>query len=241
MFRAATGIFLIGAFFFFFSGVIATDEDKQCLSACSDWSVVLGYCRGQYKETSEWQIRNMEGQGMMMKEERRWPFCAAVQQFNLTYMNDFIGCLCEGQTYAGTLGNETITGSAGICESCQTTPALIQENLQVDNRYFCSLPSLAAHCLISQHRTFSDYAQSNRQMVHLSMLLSFDLRGMRRRRIHRRMRWLEKVSRLWQRRHCYVGWAHSWWHSSLASRLYRWWKGPKQLMNNEKDIDSIWR
>lgn len=55
-------------------------------------------------------------------------------------MNDFIGCLCEGQTYAGTLGNETITGSAGICESCQTTPALIQENLQ-DFLRLCSIQS----------------------------------------------------------------------------------------------------
>lgn len=48
-----------------------------------------------------------------------------MQQFNLTYMNDFIGCLCEGQTYTGALENETIAGSVGICESCQTTPALV--------------------------------------------------------------------------------------------------------------------
>ncbi|KIS02347.1 hypothetical protein L804_00608 [Cryptococcus deuterogattii 2001/935-1] len=58
---------------------------------------------------------------------RRFP---TAQQFNSTYMNNFIGCLCEGQTYTGALGNETITGSAGICASCQTTPALIQKNIQ---------------------------------------------------------------------------------------------------------------
>lgn len=62
------------------------------------------------------------------------PVHTAAQQFNSTYMNNFIGCLCEGQTYTGALGNETITGSAGICASCQTTPALIQKNIQVVNR-----------------------------------------------------------------------------------------------------------
>lgn len=49
-------------------------------------------------------------------------------------MNNFVGCLCEGQTYTGALGNETIMGSAGICASCQMTLALIKKNIQVVNR-----------------------------------------------------------------------------------------------------------
>ncbi|WVQ86524.1 hypothetical protein IAS59_000237 [Cryptococcus gattii] len=114
MFGPATIIFSISVFFFF-SGVIAANKDDQCLSACSDWSVVLGYCRGQYIEST-------------------------VQQFNLTYMNNFVGCLCEGQTYTGALGNETIMGSAGICASCQKTPALIQKNIQ-DFLQLCSVQS----------------------------------------------------------------------------------------------------
>ncbi|WVQ73965.1 hypothetical protein IAR50_003546 [Cryptococcus sp. DSM 104548] len=85
------------------SGVLANDESQECLSGCSDWSVTLGYCRGQYGNFS--------------------------QQMNLTYMNEFVGCLCEGDNANGGFGNDTITQSAGICQSCETTPELIVTNL----------------------------------------------------------------------------------------------------------------
>lgn len=58
MLGPATLIFSLSVFFIF-SGVIAANKDDQCLSACSDWSVVVGYCRGQYIESSERESQNM--------------------------------------------------------------------------------------------------------------------------------------------------------------------------------------
>ncbi|WVR06854.1 hypothetical protein IAU60_003890 [Kwoniella sp. DSM 27419] len=77
--------------------------DQNCVLKCSDWSVVLGHCRAEYNQV--------------------------YQQYNLTYMNDFLGCLCTGSTSRGELGNATIGESAGTCLACRTTPGIIKNNL----------------------------------------------------------------------------------------------------------------
>ncbi|ODN80590.1 hypothetical protein L202_02782 [Cryptococcus amylolentus CBS 6039] len=104
MLSRATLIFPILLFLGLGRRVLANYESEECLSGCSDWSVALGYCRGQYGNFS--------------------------QQMNLTYMNDFVGCLCVGDNADGGFGNDTMTQSAGICQSCATTPKLIATNLE---------------------------------------------------------------------------------------------------------------
>ncbi|KIR59663.1 hypothetical protein I314_04659 [Cryptococcus bacillisporus CA1873] len=37
-------------------------------------------------------------------------------------INEFVGCLCRGETAAGGIGNKTISASAGVCLNCRTTP-----------------------------------------------------------------------------------------------------------------------
>ncbi|WVO18347.1 hypothetical protein L204_106062 [Cryptococcus depauperatus] len=83
---------------------LAAAEDESCLSACSHWSITLGFCRSHFSDFN--------------------------QQFNSSYMNDFVSCLCQGSNKDGTFGNETINQSAGICSTCPTTPPLIKRNLQ---------------------------------------------------------------------------------------------------------------
>ncbi|WVQ99487.1 hypothetical protein IAU59_006622 [Kwoniella sp. CBS 9459] len=79
--------------------------DETCVSACSDWSVVMGFCRGSYSDYS--------------------------QQNNIDYTNAFLACLCKGSTSTGEIGNATISESTGTCLSCKTTPGRIKKDLDL--------------------------------------------------------------------------------------------------------------
>lgn len=52
-------------------------------------------------------------------------------QHDYTYNNEFVGCLCRGETPAGGIGNKTISASAGVCLNCRTTPGLVRKDLIV--------------------------------------------------------------------------------------------------------------
>lgn len=52
-------------------------------------------------------------------------------QHNYTYNNQFVGCLCKGETATGSMGNNTISSSVGLCLNCHTTPGLVKRDLKV--------------------------------------------------------------------------------------------------------------
>ncbi|OCF39296.1 hypothetical protein I317_06921 [Kwoniella heveanensis CBS 569] len=95
---AAVAIFSI-------STLAISGVDETCVSACSDWSVVMGFCRGSYSDYS--------------------------QQNNIDYTNAFLACLCKGSTSAGEIGNVTISESTGTCLGCKTTPGRIKKDLDL--------------------------------------------------------------------------------------------------------------
>ncbi|WVF71383.1 hypothetical protein IAT40_006187 [Kwoniella sp. CBS 6097] len=91
--------------FFANTTVAISGVDETCVSACSDWSVVMGFCRGSYSDYS--------------------------QQNNLDYTNSFLACLCKGSTSTGEIGNATISESTGTCLGCKTTPGRIKKDLDL--------------------------------------------------------------------------------------------------------------
>ncbi|ALO69684.1 hypothetical protein CNL04643 [Cryptococcus deneoformans JEC21] len=83
----------------------ATDADT-CMSACTDWAVVMLYCRWEYADRF------------------------TTNQDDYIYNNQFVACLCQGQTAStAALGNSTISASASTCSTCATTPSLIVQNI----------------------------------------------------------------------------------------------------------------
>ncbi|WWC69964.1 uncharacterized protein I206_103908 [Kwoniella pini CBS 10737] len=78
--------------------------DRDCVLACSHWSVTMGYCRGEYDDFS--------------------------QQQNLQYANDFLSCLCIGTNSTGEIGYEFMIESTNYCLGCKSTPLKIKDNLK---------------------------------------------------------------------------------------------------------------
>ncbi|OWZ51148.1 hypothetical protein J007_02276 [Cryptococcus neoformans] len=84
--------------------VDATQE--QCVMACTNWSLVIEHCRWTYVNRF---LNN---------------------QHDYTYNNQFVGCLCKGETATGSMGNNTISSSVGLCLNCHTTPGLVKRDLK---------------------------------------------------------------------------------------------------------------
>ncbi|TXT07202.1 hypothetical protein VHUM_03372 [Vanrija humicola] len=81
----------------------ASNKGTPCQSACGDWSDVVKYCYQVYTNSP-----NTRG---------------------YDYSNQFLGCICSGNRPNGTLGNDTMVQSSGMCQSCTTTPPLIKKDL----------------------------------------------------------------------------------------------------------------
>jgi len=86
-----------------FSPANAATTDEDCLTACSTYSVVLGWCRGVYG--------------------------AQPADTNETWANEFVACCCIGEHAGGPLGNASFSSAAGQCQSCEATPAKIRTDL----------------------------------------------------------------------------------------------------------------
>ncbi|WVQ79965.1 hypothetical protein IAT38_002066 [Cryptococcus sp. DSM 104549] len=84
--------------------VMVRAADEQCVEACSEWSVVLGHCTGLYHDSTK--------------------------QRDYDYANNYVACICRGDTDNDPKGNESISSAAGICLSCSTTPKIVKKNLQ---------------------------------------------------------------------------------------------------------------
>lgn len=50
---------------------------------------------------------------------------------NMTFANEFVNCICTGQENDAVLGNDALSTSVGICQSCQMTPGKIKDDLSV--------------------------------------------------------------------------------------------------------------
>ncbi|KAL1411614.1 hypothetical protein Q8F55_002578 [Vanrija albida] len=85
------------------SVLAGNNKGTPCQSACGDWSDVVKYCYQVYTKTP-----NTRG---------------------YDYSNQFLGCICSGNSFNGTLGNDTMVQSSGMCQSCTTTPPLIKKDL----------------------------------------------------------------------------------------------------------------
>ncbi|WVO19332.1 uncharacterized protein IAS62_000611 [Cryptococcus decagattii] len=96
--------FLIAVFLTLAVCLVDASEEK-CVMACTNWSRVIEHCRWEYLN----RFRN--------------------NQHDYTYSNEFVGCLCRGETAAGGIGNKTISASAGVCLNCRTTPGLVRKDL----------------------------------------------------------------------------------------------------------------
>ncbi|WOO80659.1 uncharacterized protein LOC62_03G004184 [Vanrija pseudolonga] len=95
--------FLLG-FLLAATNVLAiSNKGTPCQSACGDWSDVVKYCYQVYTNTPN--TRGYE------------------------YSNQFLGCICSGNSFNGTLGNDTMVQSSSVCQSCTTTPPLIKKDL----------------------------------------------------------------------------------------------------------------
>ncbi|KAI9639274.1 uncharacterized protein MKK02DRAFT_29373 [Dioszegia hungarica] len=90
------------------SGVArAVYTDQACVAACSDRSVVLGHFRGIYGNEPYRQ--------------------------NFTFANDFVNCCCSGEENDKSLGRDKSLASAGICQSCESTPWAVKDDLSAVN------------------------------------------------------------------------------------------------------------
>lgn len=85
---------------------LADASQEQCVMACTNWSRVIEHCRWEY-------INRFKH-----------------NQHNYNYNNKFVGCLCRGETAAGSIGNNTISASVGVCLNCHTTPGLVKRDLR---------------------------------------------------------------------------------------------------------------
>lgn len=94
--------------------------DMQCVNSCTDWSITLGYCRGEFGPARK---------PLVMVRSTQLTFSA--QYKNFTFANDFVGCLCRGDRTTEAIGNESMVQSVGICSTCETTPNQIKKDISV--------------------------------------------------------------------------------------------------------------
>ncbi|KIR36476.1 hypothetical protein I352_01425 [Cryptococcus deuterogattii MMRL2647] len=123
--------------------VRATDADT-CRSACTDWAVVMLYCRWEYADRF------------------------TTNQDDYIYNNRFVACLCKGQTGDTTaLGNSTISASASTCSTCLMTPSLVVQNINVGVLASWGIPlrpETFVQLLIPPGRIFLTYVLSKLRM-----------------------------------------------------------------------------
>lgn len=90
------------------------------------------FCR-QHRRHDRW-IAKQEDQFLSNKYQANADQPAVLivttNQDDYIYNNQFVACLCQGQTAStAALGNSTISASASTCSTCATTPSLIVQNI----------------------------------------------------------------------------------------------------------------
>lgn len=129
--------------------VDAAWASDACVKSCSDWSIVLGHCRGQFEPArksisrcwvperslgiEEDQDQNVEQgwvEGDAYSKTNGWQIA---HQTNITYASQFIQCLCDGSKENANemMGPGAMKEAAYTCSECITTPAVIVEDLNV--------------------------------------------------------------------------------------------------------------
>lgn len=129
------------------------------------------FCR-QHRRHDRW-IAKQEDQLLYNKYQANADQPAVLivttNQDDYIYNNQFVACLCQGQTAStAALGNSTISASASTCSTCATTPSLIVQNINVGviagMKGIPSLPEVFVHLLTVPCRISLTYVLSKLRM-----------------------------------------------------------------------------
>lgn len=113
--------------------VTATNEPSSCVTACSIWSQVLGFCEGPFGTNCESFYKFRALDAVLARSGLTADTCVvnAASQQGVAAANAFISCLCMGNMQDQAVGNQSFSAAISTCGGCFTTPQVIQDQLSV--------------------------------------------------------------------------------------------------------------